>query len=232
MRVKKEIDTEYTRIIIKGVIKLSIFLAAMFLIAGRIDYWQGWLFSGIVVIHVFVTAIMLSDTPDLVKERVKPGPGIKWWDKIFWVFFGTFSLATFVIAPLDAGRFGWTSPLPAVVYIITYLIYILSIAISLWAMRVNRFFSSVVRIQTDREQVVVDSGPYQFVRHPGYVGGILMFLCLPLVLGSIVGMIPGCLSIIVLIIRTYLEDITLQKELPGYAEYTKKVKYRLLPGIW
>jgi len=229
---KKQIDPEYIKIMIKGGIKLSILLALMFLAAGRIDYWQGWVFTGIIFIHVVIAAIVFLDAPDLAKERVKPGPGMKWWDKIFWVFFGTFSLTTFVVAPLDAGRFGWTSPLPMAVYILAYLIYILSVAIGIWAMRANRFFSSVVRIQSDRGQVVVESGPYRFVRHPGYVGGILMFVSLPLILGSVMGLIPGGVSIICLLIRTYLEDRTLQKELSGYADYTKKVKYRLLPGIW
>ncbi len=229
---KRRIDPEYVRIMIKGGIKLSIFLVLMFFAAGRIDYWQGWVFSGIIFIHVVVRAVLLSDTPDLAKERVKPGPGIKRWDKIFLVFFGTFSLATFVISPLDAGRFGWTLPLPVIVYVIAYLIYILSSAIGLWAMRENKFFSSVVRIQTDRGQIVIKSGPYKFVRHPGYVGGILMFISSPLMLGSVAGLIPGCLSIVLLIVRTYLEDKTLEKELAGYAEYIKKVKCRLLPGIW
>jgi len=80
--------------------------------------------------------------------------------------------------------------------------------------------------------VVISSGPYQFVRHPGYVGGILLFLALPLVLGSITGLIPAVLSMVILVIRTYLEDTTLQKELPGYQKYAMKVKYRLLPGVW
>ena len=99
-------------------------------------------------------------------------------------------------------------------------------------MHVNRFFSSVVRIQVDRGQVVINSGPYQFVRHPGYVGGILLYLALPLVLGSLTGLIPAACSIMILVVRTYLEDITLQKELPGYQEYAMTVKYRLLPGVW
>jgi protein-S-isoprenylcysteine O-methyltransferase Ste14 len=232
MGSSKRVDPEYRRIIIKGVIKLSILLAFMFLAAGRLNYWQGWVFSGITFVHVFVAAVMFSDTPDLAKERVKPGPGTKWWDKVFWAFFGASSLATFVVAPLDVGRFGWTSSLPTAVYVIAYLVYVLSVAIGMWAMRVNRFFSSVVRIQTDRGQVVVESGPYKFVRHPGYVGGVLTFVSLPLVLGSVVGLIPGGVSVICLIARTYLEDITLREELQGYEDYATKVVYRLLPGIW
>ncbi len=114
------LDPEYKKILIKGLIKLTIFLAIMFLAAGRLDYWQGWIFSGIILIHVIVAAVLFSDTPDLVRERLKPGPGMKWWDKIFWAFFATFSLATFLISPIDAGRLYWTKSLPGFVYLLAY----------------------------------------------------------------------------------------------------------------
>ena len=226
------LDPEYKKIAIKGFIKLAVFLVLIFVAAGRLDYWQGWILAAIILIYSVVAFFLFADTPDLAKERMKPGPGTKWWDKIFWVFFGIFSLATIFVPVLDSGRFYWTPPLPGMVYILAYLAYLLSNAISLWAMRENRFFSSVVRIQEDRGQVVISSGPYQFVRHPGYVGGIILYLALPLTLGSLIGLIPAASSIVILVIRTYLEDITLQKELPGYQEYAMKVKHRLLPGVW
>jgi len=226
------LDPEYKKIAIKGFIKLAVFLVLIFVAAGRLDYWQGWILAAIILIYSVVAFFLFADTPDLAKERMKPGPGTKWWDKIFWVFFGIFSLATIFVPVLDSGRFYWTPPLPGMVYILAYLAYLLSNAISLWAMRENRFFSSVVRIQEDRGQVVISSGPYQFVRHPGYVGGIILYLALPLTLGSLIGLIPAASSIVILVIRTYLEDITLQKELPGYQEYAIKVKHRLLPGVW
>jgi len=222
----------YKKLVIKGFIKLAVFLVLVFVAAGRINYWQGWAFAAVVCTYAIVAVFMFAGMPDLAMERVKPGPGIKWWDKIFWVFFAIFSLATIMIPALDAGRFYWTGPLPGFAYVLAYPAYILSAAIGLWAMRVNRFFSSVVRIQKDRGQVVISSGPYRFVRHPGYVGGILMYLAFPLILGSLAGLIPAVLSIIILVVRTYLEDRTLQKELPGYQDYAGKVKYRLLPGIW
>lgn len=225
-------DPEYKKLAIKGFIKLAVFLVLIFVAAGRLDYWQGWVLSGVILTYSVAAFFLFAGAPDLVKERMKPGPGTKWWDKIFWAFFAVFSLATTFIPVLDSGRFYWSPSLPGIVYILAYLVYLLSCAISFWAMRVNRFFSSVVRIQEDRGQVVISSGPYHYVRHPGYVGGIMLFLALPLVLGSLIGLIPAAGSIIILIIRTYLEDITLQKELPGYQEYAMKVKYRLLPGVW
>jgi protein-S-isoprenylcysteine O-methyltransferase Ste14 len=226
-----KIDPEYKKIAIKGFVKLAILLVLIFVVAGRLNYWQGWLFSLVMIFQSIISFFLFSDMPDLAKERMKPGPGMKWWDKIFWIFFRISSLAAVLVPVLDSGRFYWTQPLPPFVYIFSYLVYMVSTVISLWAMRENRFFSSVVRIQEERKHVVISSGPYQFVRHPGYVGGILMFLALPTALGSLMGLVPAVFSIVILVIRTYLEDRTLQKELPGYKEYAMRVKYRLLPGV-
>jgi protein-S-isoprenylcysteine O-methyltransferase Ste14 len=121
--------------------------------------------------------------------------------------------------------------LPLVVYVISYIAFIFSIYLYSWAMWVNTWFSSTVRIQTDRAQEVVQDGPYRYVRHPGYVAGILMAISTSLILGSLWGLIPAVFVVILLVIRTYLEDITLQKELPGYFDYVKKVRYRLVPGL-
>jgi protein-S-isoprenylcysteine O-methyltransferase Ste14 len=102
----------------------------------------------------------------------------------------------------------------------------------MWAMFTNNFFSSKVRIQSDRGQYVVQQGPYKFVRHPGYLGVLFWMPSTALTMGSLWGLIPAALAVLTIIIRTYLEDKTLQKELPGYIEYTQKVRYRLIPGIW
>lgn len=208
-------------------------IAAIFILAGRITYWQGWLYGGTSFLILLISSILFANKTDLIKERLKPGPGTKWWDKI--LFYGLYiplNFAIIIIASLDAGRFRWTMQLPVSVYIISYVVHLLSHFIHLWAQWINPFFSSVVRIQMDRGHKVVQNGPYCFVRHPGYVGGILLGVSTSLVLGSLWALIPAGAVVILLIVRTYLEDITLQKELPGYADYTKKVKYRLLPGIW
>lgn len=228
----EKLDPEYIGLLARGLIKILVLLALMFMAAGRLDYWQGWVFSAIVLSHVAIAAIMFADRPDLAKERVRPGPGMKWWDKIFLVLIALSASAILVLGPLDAGRFGWTGPLPLSVYFTSYLLYLVSSSLTLWAMWTNRFFSSVVRIQSDRGQVVVESGPYRFVRHPGYVGGILLFVALPLMLGSIWALVPASLAIVLLIVRTHLEDHTLQQELAGYEAYAEQVRYRLLPRIW
>ncbi|MEW5801253.1 MAG: isoprenylcysteine carboxylmethyltransferase family protein [bacterium] len=222
----------YLKVLVKGFLAIIIILVLVFILAGRTNYWQGWVF-GIVLILVFlVSAIIFKDKSDLARERLHPGPGTKWWDKIFWALYIPLSFSIFIIAPLDAGRFGWSGRLPSVTYVISYLIFFLSILIGQWAKYVNKWFSSTVRIQKDRGQSVVQEGPYRYVRHPGYSSAIPMYLTMPLVLGSFWGLIPACITAILLIIRTYLEDITLRKELPGYSAYTGKVRYRLLPWVW
>lgn len=225
-------DREYLKILIRGLVVFLIAMAILFLAAGRIGYWQGWALFALIVIRIVVGFKITPDKAELVKERSRPGPGRKQWDKIITAFLIPASMAMLILAPLDACRFHWTKPLSVVVYSISYSVFILSLIIGMWAVHVNKFFSSVVRIQTDRGHEVVQNGPYHFIRHPGYAGMILMFLSLPLVLGSIWALIPAGINIIILIIRTYLEDITLQQELTGYKEYCLKVKYRLIPGIW
>jgi len=221
----------FTRVFL-GFFTLLLMIAMILILAGRINYWQGWVFGGVTALILLVKSIFFPDRSDLFQERIKPGPGTKWWDKVFYAFYIPAFFAVFIIGCLDGGRFGWTESLPVFVYISGYIMYIFSISIFLWAQQINRFFSSVVRIQHDRGHEVIQTGPYKYVRHPGYIGGILMAISTALVLGSLWALIPAGVVSILLIIRTFLEDTMLQKELPGYSEYAKKVKYRLLPGVW
>ena len=231
-KISNEKDPWLNKLKINGFIAILVLIFFLFLSAGRLDYWQGWVFIGMIFIRILAGIIIISDKADLYKERMKPGPGTKLWDKILIKFLIVFSIAMFIIAPLDAGRFKWSMPLSVNVYAVSYLLFWSAVISGLWAVRVNKFFSSVVRIQTDRGQKVIQNGPYRFIRHPGYAGMILMFIGIPLMLGSLWALIPAGINIIVLIIRTYLEDITLQKELTGYTEYAAKVRKRLFPGIW
>ena len=137
-----------------------------------------------------------------------------------------------LFAALDAGRFHWSPQLPIVLYPVMFVLILASYCIIYWAMWTNNFFSSGVRIQTDRGHYVITEGPYHYVRHPGYVGMIIFTPASAVLLGSIYALIPAAINIILLIIRTYLEDVTLRKELPGYADYAKQVRFRLIPCIW
>ena len=230
-RTKKE-TTWYLKIAARGFISLLFIIVFIFLLAGRLTYWQGWVFSIVMVLLVLIQLIAFADKTDLARERFKPGPGTKWWDKVLLALYGPLFFAIVIIACLDAGRFVWSPKLPLVVYVISYIAFIFSVYLYSWAMWVNKWFSSTVRIQTDRDQQVVQGGPYRYVRHPGYVAGILLAISTSLVLGSLWGLIPAVMVVVLLIFRTYLEDITLQKELLGYFNYTKKVRYRLVPLVW
>jgi protein-S-isoprenylcysteine O-methyltransferase Ste14 len=205
---------------------------AIFALAGRLDYWQGWLFFSTFLVLMAGFGVFFAKRQDLMQERIRPGPGVKWWDKIFFVLFGPLSFSDSLFAALDAGRFHWSPQLPIVLYPAAFVSVLVAYSIIFWAMWTNNFFSSRVRIQTDRGQYVVTEGPYRYVRHPGYIGMIIYTPACILLLGSVYALIPSAIVIVLLVIRTYLEDITLQKELPGYADYAKQVRFRLIPNIW
>ena len=136
-----------------------------------------------------------------------------------------------IVVGLDE-RFGWTPDLPDSIQIAALLVIFIGSNIGTWAMLANRFFSSQVRIQSDRDHTVVSRGPYRFVRHPAYAGGILSWIAGPVFFSSYWSVIPTVIVIALMVIRTALEDHTLLEELPGYKEYAQKVRYRLLPGVW
>lgn len=209
-----------------------ILLVLVFVTAGRLDYWQGWTYVGISVFSLVLTVLVLGPNNPLISERLKPGAGVKGWDKLYFALSTPLYLVALLVAALDAGRFGWEPPVSWVVYLTAVLLYGLGQGLFLWSKAVNPFFSSVVRIQSERGQTVCREGPYRFVRHPGYVAGLFFGPTMPLLLGSWWGMIPAVLAALLLIWRTAREDQTLQEELPGYAAYADKVRYRLLPGVW
>lgn len=221
-----------SQIIVKGLIAPIATLALMLLIAGRWDYWQAWVFMGVTMMVLVINILTMLRDPDLISERLAPGGGQKKWDKLYFSITTPLYLATLVLGGLDAGRFHWSPIFSWWTYAIVLIVYLLGWGIFQWAKITNRYFSSVVRIQTDRSQTVCQEGPYKIIRHPGYVGGMIFTILTPILLGSLWGLIPQGIAIILMVVRTKLEDDTLQQELPGYTAYVQKVKYRLLPGIW
>ena len=211
---------------------IIIFGGLVFLLAGRSNYIQGWILLAICFIILFLSVYSFRYRKDLVEERRKPGPGVKKWDNLIVNLYQILLYILLIIAILDSGRFLWSPKLPFTVYFISALVLLLSSGLSLWALRVNDYFSSKVRIQYDRFHKVVSTGPYRYVRHPGYTGIIIMIFCLPLIMGSLWALIPAGNIAVLFIIRTALEDRTLLKELPGYPDYSRKVRFRLIPGIW
>lgn len=221
-----------SRVVVRGAAGVLSLFVLVFVSAGTLDYWQGWLYILLNFGVIGVTLYLLRNNPGLIQERLNPKEGMKDWDKVYFALTTPLYLGGVILAGLDAGRFGWSPPLPLWVYAASCAVFILGQAIFLWAKRTNLFFSSVVRIQTDRGQTVCQQGPYRYVRHPGYVGSLLWTLAAPLILGSVWALIPAVLSDLLLIWRTSKEDETLQCELPGYAEYMQRIKYRLVPYVW
>ena len=218
------------KLIFKSIFFFALIIAITFIGAGRIDYWQGWIYNGLNIIFLMLSYFLLPR--ELIEERLKPKEGMKKWDKICSIISAPVSFAILIISILDGGRFDWEPRIPILVVIIGVVVYTIGQIIILWAKKVNKFFSIVVRIQKDRGQTVCKDGPYRFVRHPGYLGGLLYIIVTPFVLSSFWGLIPALIAVVLLFIRTYLEDKTLQRELEGYTDYTNKTRYRLLPGIW
>jgi protein-S-isoprenylcysteine O-methyltransferase Ste14 len=207
-------------------------LAALFIPAGTLNWPEAWLFISLYAIAVTAAILwMKKKAPGLLKERMKKKKDVKSWDNIFRAIYSIFLLVIIVLPGLDAVRFGWSN-VPVAVKILAFIGYIPGAAIAFWAMRENAFLSDVVRIQDDRGHTVCTTGPYKYVRHPMYVGVILLMLCYPFSLGSLYTLIPAVIIVILFVIRTVLEDKTLQQELPGYKEYAQNVRYRLFPLIW
>jgi protein-S-isoprenylcysteine O-methyltransferase Ste14 len=207
----------------------------LFISAGHINIFRAWCYLVISFIGLFGgIAVVAKYDPELVNERGlwKKKKDTKDWDKIIlriYVIFGFWVPP--VIIGLDAGRFHWSN-LGIHFGIAGGVLFILGSVLIHWAMLVNRHFEGSVRIQRDRGHRVITAGPYRIVRHPGYVGAMLWGISTPLIIGSVYGLIPGGIGIILLIIRTSLEDKLLRRELSGYVEYTKRVRYRLVPGLW
>jgi protein-S-isoprenylcysteine O-methyltransferase Ste14 len=169
--------------------------------------------------------------PDLLKERISPQKNVKAWDKTILRVYSLFLTALPIVAGVDAVRFRW-SHVPLGLNVLGFAGLVLTMLLAFWATRENTFASAVVRIQTDRGHRVCSTGPYAHIRHPMYVGVILMAVCLPMALGSLFAFIPAVIIVGLFILRTALEDKTLKEELPGYREYAQKVRFRLIPGVW
>jgi len=218
---------------IKAGIGILMVAAVLFISSGRLDWVMGWVFLGVYLAFAVVHgAILTSRSPDLIAERAQLQKGTKTWDIALASLAGVWiPIAIWIVAGLDV-RFGRTSQIPLALQIAALAVMALGYALVVWAMAANRFFSATVRIQKERGHTVVTDGPYRYVRHPGYVGAMVFHLASPIMLDSLRALIPAVLTALLFIIRTALEDWTLHNELDGYRDYARKVRYRLLPGIW
>ncbi|WP_028745806.1 methyltransferase family protein [Rhizobium mesoamericanum] len=202
--------------------------AALFATAGTIAVPGFWAYLAIFAVVMIISFAALD--PDLLRERMRPG------GKKPPLSLRVFSLVLFmhwIVAGLDRGRFHWSDNVPDWLQGVSLFTVAAGYALALWAMRVNRFFSSVIRIQADRGQHVVSTGPYAFVRHPGYTAGFLIIAASGPALGSwLAAALVVLFSLPFLLYRTIMEDRIPRAELAGYSDYAARVRWRLLPGIW
>ena len=223
---------EKAKLLMKGFVTNLVFTAILFICAGRMNYAQGWIFLSINILSTLMNYFTIHKNSALINERSKLGEGIKSWDKLLLGLSALIYIIIIVIAGLDSGRFRWSLNFNWIISISGVVLIVIGQVLFLTARSQNNFFSSVVRIQKDRGHVVCDTGLYKIVRHPGYLGMILSLMALPLITTSMWSIIPTSIAIILLLIRTSLEDKTLLIELDGYVDYTKKTRYKLIPLVW
>jgi protein-S-isoprenylcysteine O-methyltransferase Ste14 len=216
-----------------GQIALLVALQAILLFAsaGRLDWLEGWLYVSLYLFFIALDAVLiLPKGPDLIEERARMG-GFKGWDRPVMALYSVSGLAMLVVAGLDE-RNHWSPVGLMGVQVLATVFFALGYGLFCWAMVTNAYFSAAIRIQADRGHSVVSRGPYRYVRHPGYLGVIVIALAAPIMLGSWWALVPGCTLIVSVVARTLLEDRTLQDELDGYREYAGQVRYRIFPGVF
>lgn len=221
--------------IVRFAFGLLLLSSVPFLAAGTLNWPMAWAYTLVNLAAIVGSRlVVLRLHPDLILERAHylQGEGVKGWDRFLSpVMAMAGPLAMAVVAGVGR-RLDWPPAVPIAVQLAALAVYAAGCLIASWAMVANRFFSGAVRIQQDRGQTVVSTGPYRFVRHPAYAAAILTNLSTPLALGSLWALIPALITIGLGIVRTALEDRTLRQELDGYEQYTRRVRHRLLPGVW
>lgn len=223
------------RELVSFVVVVLVYALFPLLIVGRWDWWPGWTYATLMILSTIASRVIaFRKNPGILAERAHSldNKDAKDWDKKLIPFAAMLGPITLmIISGLDA-RFGWTPVLADWIPLAALAVLSLALLLSTWAFIENKFFSGTVRIQTERGHYVIDTGPYRYVRHPGYASAIWTYLAMPLLFGSLWGLIPAIITTALFVLRTALEDKTLQEELPGYKAFTQKTRYRLFPGIW
>ena len=234
--VQKSRKTGLSRGVVNRFIQLAIAIIVQALIlfgtAGSLRYPEGWAYLiqyvGFIILNAF---LLLPGGKELIEERSRILENTRGWDRVVSVLYAIFGLGILVVAGLD-WRFGWSPQLPLAAQAAGWIVMALGYGLFSWAMYSNKFFSAMVRIQDERGHAVAIGGPYRYVRHPGYIGIIVYSLAAPVMFSAWWVYVPATLLVVVILIRTVLEDRTLRSELEGYTAYARRVPYRLVPGVW
>jgi protein-S-isoprenylcysteine O-methyltransferase Ste14 len=221
-----------TKVVLSQAVTFPIMALALFIPAGTGAWLAGWIYlAAFAIFSIATTRWLLDYNPGLIEERMGFKPGQKAWDKFFIIAVNVVFLAWLVLMPLDAVRFGW-SRMPALLQAAGGVVLLCSFYIFFLTFRENPYLSAAIRIQKDRGQTVVSTGPYRFVRHPMYAGAFLYFLGTALVLGSWLGVLCVPAFVVMIAIRAIFEERMLSEQLEGYKTYMAKVPFRFIPHIW
>jgi protein-S-isoprenylcysteine O-methyltransferase Ste14 len=233
--VEKRTDSQTTmsKVLVGLTVTALVVVSAGFIFvnARRLGWTLGWVYVGMVAAALTINlACLLRWNPELIRRRMRFGKFTKAWDMVWAVLFALAMIAIYIVA-VEEGRAG-VSREPGAAWLLGLAIFAPAWTLVIWSMVVNPFFEKTVRIQTDHGHRVIDTGPYAYIRHPGYLGFAGWILSTPLLLASTEAFVPALVAVGLLVIRTALEDHTLHAELPGYAEYAIRVRFRLIPGVW
>jgi protein-S-isoprenylcysteine O-methyltransferase Ste14 len=220
-----------TRAIVSSYVGVLLYAGFVFLGAWKLVYWQGVLYVVLALVGVILSHLLVPAGSTITADRAREARAGRDWDKRLLGAMFLVNAVTFLAAGMDSGRFGWTGHVPAGVTVAGAALMVLGQVLFALAKRENAFFSSTVRIQSERGHQVCETGPYRLVRHPGYLGMLMSLLAFPLVMNSYWAFIPAGIGAALLVVRTVLEDRTLAEELPGYVDYTRRTRWRLIPGL-
>ena len=226
-----EIST--ARIAARFLISIVGLSATFFGTAGTLNWPEAWLYMIVQFSFSATTAVWLKrNDPELLKDRMTfLKSSARTWDKVILWIMTVVAIPYMLLPGLDAVRYQWSS-VPLVFKVVAFAGVAMAFLLIAWVMRENTYLSRIVEIQEERGHTPITTGPYQWVRHPMYVGVIIIFVCIPLALGSLWALIPAALLTALIVVRTHFEDKTLREELEGYKDYSVNVPYRLVPGIW
>ncbi len=213
-------------------VQLVILAAVLFISSGRLDWGMAWAYVGVSALDIGISTLVLwYRNPALMVERSRVQEGAAGWDRTLVGLYGLMGMVALLVCGLDE-RWGWSQAVPPALQWVALGLFALGAALASWAMLTNTFFATTVRIQHERGHTVVSHGPYRYLRHPGYSGWMMCNLVAPLILDSLWALIPAALTAGFLLMRTAFEDRTLCAELEDYPAYARRVRYRLLPGVW